>query len=84
MGFLATLMALVPSHLRRTWEHSSQKSLNVYVIQSSYEQQLAAATYSAPVVDWATQYSLLEMLPWPAPIFGCNMASLVATGTNCI
>jgi hypothetical protein len=30
------------------------KSLSVYVIQSSYEQQLAAATYSASVVDWAT------------------------------
>jgi hypothetical protein len=27
------------------------KSLSVYVIQSSWEQQLAAATYSASVVD---------------------------------
>jgi hypothetical protein len=43
-GFLATLMALVLSHMRGTWEHSSPKSLSVYVIQSSWEQQLAAAT----------------------------------------
>jgi hypothetical protein len=34
-GFLATLMALVLSHMRGTWEHSSPKSLRVYVIQSS-------------------------------------------------
>jgi hypothetical protein len=53
-GFLATLMALVLSHMRGTWEHSSPKSLSVYVIQSSWEQQLAATTYSASVVDWAT------------------------------
>jgi hypothetical protein len=51
---LATLMALVLSHMRGTGEHSSPKSLSVYVIQSSWEQQLAAATYSASVVDWAT------------------------------
>jgi hypothetical protein len=50
-GILKTLMALVLSHMRGTWEHSSPKSLSVYVIQSSYEQQLAAATYSATVVD---------------------------------
>jgi hypothetical protein len=48
---LATLMALVLSYMRGTWEHSSQKSLSVYVIQSSWEQQLEAATYSASVVD---------------------------------
>jgi hypothetical protein len=35
--FLATLMALELSHMRGTWEHSSPKSLSVYVIQSSYE-----------------------------------------------
>jgi hypothetical protein len=52
--FLATLIALVLSHMRGTWVHSSPKSLSVYVIQSSWEQQLAAATYSAFVVDWAT------------------------------
>jgi hypothetical protein len=51
MWFLATLMALVLFHVRGTWEHSSQKSLSVYVIQSSCEQQLAAATYSTSVVD---------------------------------
>jgi hypothetical protein len=50
-GVLATLMALMLSHMRGTWEHSSPKSLNVYVIQSSCKQQLAAATYSASVVD---------------------------------
>jgi hypothetical protein len=47
----ATLMALMLSHMRGTWEHSSPKSLSVYVIQSSCEQQLAAATYSTSVVD---------------------------------
>jgi hypothetical protein len=58
--FLATLMALVLSHMRGSWEHSSPKSLSVYVIQSSCEQQLAAATYSASVVDWATLDCLRE------------------------
>jgi hypothetical protein len=53
-------MALVLSHMRGTWEHSSPKSLSVYVIQSSCEQQLAAATYSASMVDWATQDCLQE------------------------
>jgi hypothetical protein len=41
-GVLATLMELVLSHMRGTWEHCSPKSLSVYVIQSSWEQQLAA------------------------------------------
>jgi hypothetical protein len=59
-GFLATLMALMLSHMRGTWEHSSPKSLSVYVIQSSCEQQLAAATYSASMVDWATLDCLRE------------------------
>jgi hypothetical protein len=53
-------MALVLSHMRGTWEHSSPKSLSVYVIQSSCEQQLAAPTYSAYVVDWATLDCLRE------------------------
>jgi hypothetical protein len=44
-------MALVLSHMRGTWEDSTPKSLSVYVIQSSCEKQLAAATYSASVVD---------------------------------
>jgi hypothetical protein len=44
-------MALVLSHKRGTWEHSSPKSLSVYVIQSSCEQQLVTATYLAYVVD---------------------------------
>jgi hypothetical protein len=59
-GFLAPLMALVLSHMRGTWEHSSPKSLSVYVIQSSWEQQLAAATYLASVVHWATLDCLRE------------------------
>jgi hypothetical protein len=44
-------MEPVLSHMRSTWEHSSPKSLSVYVIQSSCEQQLAATTYSAFVVE---------------------------------
>jgi hypothetical protein len=51
LGVLATLMALVLSHMRGTWEHSSPKSLNMYVIQTSWEQQLVTTTYSAYVVD---------------------------------
>jgi hypothetical protein len=53
-GFFATLIALVLSHWSGTSIYSSPKSLMVYVIQKSWEQQLAAATYSASVVDWAT------------------------------
>jgi hypothetical protein len=59
-GFLPTLMALLLSHMRGTCEHYSPESLSVYVIQSSCEQQLAAATYSASVVDWATLDCLRE------------------------
>jgi hypothetical protein len=59
-GFFATLMALVLSHWSGTWVYSSPKSLMVYVIQRSWEQQLAAATYSASVVDWATLDCLRE------------------------
>jgi hypothetical protein len=58
-GFFATLMALVLSHWSGTWVYSSPKSLMVYVIQS-WEQQLATATYSALVVDWATLDCLRE------------------------
>jgi hypothetical protein len=58
--FLATLMALVLSHMRGTWEHSSPKSLSVYVIQSSCEHQLMTVTYSASMVDWATLDYLRE------------------------
>jgi hypothetical protein len=53
-GFFATLMVLVLSHWSGTWVYFSLKSLMVYVIQRSWEQQLAAAMYSASVVDWAT------------------------------
>jgi hypothetical protein len=59
-GFFATLMALVLSHWSGTWVYTSPKSLVVYVIQRSWEQQLAAATCSASVVDWATLDSLQE------------------------
>jgi hypothetical protein len=58
--FFATLMALVLSHRSGTWVYSSPKSLMVYVIQRSWEQQLAAATYSTSVVDWATLDCLRE------------------------
>jgi hypothetical protein len=58
-------MALVLSHMRGTWEHSSPKSLSVYMIQRSCEQQLAATTYSASVVDWATLHCFfLNREPW--------------------
>jgi hypothetical protein len=53
-------MALVLSHWSGTWVYSSPKSLMVYVIQRSCEQQLASATYSALVVDWATLDYLRE------------------------
>jgi hypothetical protein len=58
--FLETLMTLVLSYMRGIWVHSSLKSHIVYVIQSNWEQQLAAATYSAFVVDWATLDCLRE------------------------
>jgi hypothetical protein len=58
--FFATLMALVLSHWSGTRVYSSPKSLMVYVIQKSWEQQLATATYSASAVDWATLDYLRE------------------------
>jgi hypothetical protein len=58
--FFATLMALVLSHWSGTWVYSSPKSLMVCVIQRSWEQQLAAATYSTSIVDWATLDCLRE------------------------
>jgi hypothetical protein len=59
-GFFATLMALVLSHWSGSWVYSSPKPLIVYVIQRSWEQQLAAATYSASVVEWAALDCLQE------------------------
>jgi hypothetical protein len=59
-GFFATLMALVLSHWSGTWVYSSPKSLMVYVIQRTLEQQLTSAMYSASVVDWATLNYLRE------------------------
>jgi hypothetical protein len=58
--FLATPMELVLSHWSGTWVYSSPKSLMVYVIQRIWKQQLAAATYSALVVDWGTLDCLRE------------------------
>jgi hypothetical protein len=60
-------MELVLSHIRGTWEHSSPKSLSVYVIQSSCEQQLAVETYSASVVDWL-HHIVCEKTKKPAKI----------------
>jgi hypothetical protein len=53
-------MALVLSHWSGTWVYSSPKSLMVYEIQWSWEQQPAAVTYSTLVVDWATLDCLRE------------------------
>jgi hypothetical protein len=53
-------MELMLSNMKGTWEHSSPKSLSVYVIQRSCEQQLATTTYSASVVDRATLDCLRE------------------------
>jgi hypothetical protein len=30
------------------------------------------------------QLALLGIMPWPTPIYGCNMAVLVASGISCI
>jgi hypothetical protein len=49
-----------PVSMKWTWVYSSPKSLMVYEIQKSWEQQLAAATYSTWVVDWATLDYLQE------------------------
>jgi hypothetical protein len=59
-SFFDTLMTLVLSHWSGTWLYSSLKSLMVNVIQRRWELQLAAATYSALVVDWATLNYLWE------------------------
>jgi hypothetical protein len=73
-GFFATLMALVLSRWSGTWVYSSPKSLMVYVIHRSWEQQQATETYSASVVDWATLDCLQEDQDtkedpknWPVP-----------------
>ena len=53
MGFLATEIAEVESTRRGILPNIRPKSLGVAFIHKSWEQQLAAATYSASVVDWA-------------------------------
>jgi hypothetical protein len=60
LGSLQCFMALVLWHWSGTWVYSSPKSLMVYVIQRSWEEQLAATTYSTSVVDWATLDCLRE------------------------
>jgi hypothetical protein len=60
IGFLAIEMALVLSHLRGTLSKIALKSLMVCTIYRIWEQQLAAAIYSASVVDWATEYCFRE------------------------
>jgi len=51
MGFLATEIAEVESTRRGTLPNSRPKSLSVDFIHKSWEQQLAAAMYSASVVE---------------------------------
>jgi hypothetical protein len=36
------------------------------------------------MVSLVARDALLGIRPWTTPIFGCNMAILVATGINCI
>jgi hypothetical protein len=50
----ATEMALVLSHMRETLSNLTPKSFMVCTIQRICEQQLTTATYSASVVDCAT------------------------------
>jgi hypothetical protein len=50
-------MALVLSHMRGTLSKITPKSLMVCTIQKICDQQLAAATYSASVVDNWTLFS---------------------------
>ena len=52
-GFLAMLMVLEVSQNKGTRLNSNPKYLRVAIIQSNWEQQTAAATYSASMVDWA-------------------------------
>ena len=60
-GLLASLMALSLSHKRGIFLYSQQKSLKVYLIQSSWAQQAPAATYSASAVDNAMEVCFLEL-----------------------
>jgi hypothetical protein len=55
IGFLATEMALVLSHMRGTLSKITLKSLMVCTIHRIWEHRLAAATYSASMVDGATE-----------------------------
>jgi hypothetical protein len=54
-GFLATDMALMLSHMRGTLSNLTPKSLIECTIQRICEQQLATATYSTSMVDYATE-----------------------------
>jgi hypothetical protein len=52
---LTTEMVLVLSHIRETLSNLTPRSLMVCTIHEIWEQQLAAVTYSASVVDWETE-----------------------------
>jgi hypothetical protein len=45
----------VLSHMKGTLSKLTLKSLMVCIINRMWDQQLAAATYSASVVHWATE-----------------------------
>jgi hypothetical protein len=53
--FFAIEMTLVLSHMRGTLSKITPNSLIVCTIRRIWEQQLAAATYSASVVDRGTE-----------------------------
>jgi hypothetical protein len=66
-GLLASLMALALTHKSGTLLNLQPKSLKVSLIQSSWAQQAPAATYSASVVERATEFCFLEL--YATPIF---------------
>jgi hypothetical protein len=63
-------MALVLSHWSETWAYSSPKSLMVYEIQRSWEQQLVAATVGdrprGPLKRWGNPH-LNSCIKWTRP-----------------
>jgi hypothetical protein len=57
---LTTDITLVLLHMRGTLSNLTPKSLMVCTIHRIWMQQLAVATYSASMVDWATEDYFLE------------------------
>ena len=53
-------MSLMLSESRCTWWKSKPKSRKIAIIHNNCEQELAAATYLASMVDWATLDYLRE------------------------